>query len=67
MQCKCRVVNKSLAFQKCVTSPRPRNLPGLIRITDYISYINYVAFTARKSGSEPGGAAVLCKFDRCML
>jgi len=39
VQCMYR---KSLAVQTCVTSLalRPRKLPGLIQITDYIPYIN---------------------------
>ena len=37
------VLCKTLAVQKCVTclALRPRKLPGLIHITDHISYINH--------------------------
>jgi hypothetical protein len=60
---------KSLAVQKCVTSLtlRPRKLPGLIQITDHISYVNMLLSLQQKSGTEQGGAAVPCNFDRRML
>ena len=42
VQCKCSVVQVLSSSKMCVKfALKPRKLPGLIQITDQISYINH--------------------------